>query len=129
MCRRTGSAPSRLGPVDEVTEDPSDAGCALVGDAVRRVAAATVDAGRRGADARDDDAISDGDGSYGRADFEDGADAFMPRILPSVTAGTSPLRMCRSVPQMVVVSTWTMARWRGSPSGLAPRPSSSYQGP
>src|SRR4051812_5392930 len=27
---------------------------------------------------------------------------------PSVTAGTSPLRMCRSVPQMVVVSTLTI---------------------
>ena len=27
-----------------------------------------------------------------------------PRIRPSVTAGTSPLRMCRSVPQIVVVS-------------------------
>ena len=32
-----------------------------------------------------------------------------PRILPSVTAGTSPLRMCRSVPQIVVVSTRTTA--------------------
>jgi len=30
-----------------------------------------------------------------------------PRIRPSVTAGTSPLRMCRSVPQIVVVSTRT----------------------
>ena len=28
-----------------------------------------------------------------------------PRIRPLATAGTSPLRMCRSVPQMVVVST------------------------
>jgi hypothetical protein len=32
-----------------------------------------------------------------------------PRIRPSVTAGTSPLRMCRSVPQMVVVSIRTIA--------------------
>src|SRR6478609_37735 len=31
-----------------------------------------------------------------------------PRMRPSVTAGTSPLRMCRSVPQIVVVSTRTM---------------------
>ncbi len=31
-----------------------------------------------------------------------------PRIRPSVTAGTSPLRMCRSVPQIVVVSTCTI---------------------
>ena len=29
-----------------------------------------------------------------------------PSTRPSVTAGTSPLRMCRSVPQIVVVSTF-----------------------
>ena len=34
--------------------------------------------------------------------------ASWPRIRPSVTAGTSPLRMCRSVPQIVVVSTLTI---------------------
>ena len=34
--------------------------------------------------------------------------ASWPRTRPSVTAGTSPLRMCRSVPQIVVVSTLTM---------------------
>ena len=32
-----------------------------------------------------------------------------PRMRPSVTAGTSPFRMCRSVPQIVVVSTRTTA--------------------
>ena len=31
-----------------------------------------------------------------------------PRMRPGVTAGTSPLRMCRSVPQIVVVSMRTM---------------------
>ena len=31
-----------------------------------------------------------------------------PRMRPGVTAGTSPLRMCRSVPQIVVVSILTM---------------------
>ena len=35
--------------------------------------------------------------------------ASWPRMRPSVTAGTSPLRMCRSVPQMVVVSIRTIA--------------------
>ena len=35
--------------------------------------------------------------------------ASWPRIRPSVTAGTSPLRMCRSVPQMVTASTRTIA--------------------
>src|SRR5439155_1617738 len=33
--------------------------------------------------------------------------ASWPRMRPSVTAGTSPCRMCRSVPQIVVVSTLT----------------------
>ncbi len=32
-----------------------------------------------------------------------------PSTLPSVTVGTSPLMMCRSVPQIVVVSTRTSA--------------------
>jgi hypothetical protein len=31
-----------------------------------------------------------------------------PRMRPGVTAGTSPFRMCRSVPQIVVVSILTM---------------------
>ena len=33
--------------------------------------------------------------------------ASCPRMRPSVTAATSPCRMCRSVPQIVVVSTLT----------------------
>src|SRR5580704_4701120 len=33
--------------------------------------------------------------------------ASWPRMRPSVTAGTSPCRICRSVPQIVVVSTLT----------------------
>ena len=35
--------------------------------------------------------------------------ASWPRIVPGVTSGTSPLRMCRSVPQMVDVSIRTIA--------------------
>ena len=31
-----------------------------------------------------------------------------PRMRPSATAGTSPFRMCRSVPQIVVVSIRTI---------------------
>src|SRR3954464_2763147 len=31
-----------------------------------------------------------------------------PKMPPLATAGTSPLRMCRSVPQIVVVSTLTI---------------------
>ena len=46
-----------------------------------------------------------------------------PRIRPSVTAGTSPLRMCRSVPQIVVVSTRTITSVGSMISGrdLLPR--------
>ncbi len=32
-----------------------------------------------------------------------------PRIRPGAQVGTSPLRICRSVPQMVVLVTLTMA--------------------
>src|SRR3954470_23619387 len=43
-----------------------------------------------------------------------------PRIRPGSTAGTSPLRMCRSVPQIVVVSALTITSvgsWmHGSPT-------------
>jgi hypothetical protein len=35
--------------------------------------------------------------------------ASWPSVRPGSQVGTSPLRMCRSVPQMVAVSIWTMA--------------------
>jgi len=35
--------------------------------------------------------------------------ASWPRIVPGVTVGTSPLRMCKSVPQIVAVSMRTIA--------------------
>ena len=44
--------------------------------------------------------------------------ASWPRIRPSVTAGTSPLRMCRSVPQIVTASTRTMASVSSTIVGL-----------
>src|SRR5689334_388298 len=55
--------------------------------------------------------------------------ASWPRIRPSVTAATSPCRMCRSVPQIVVVSTrtttsvgsWTVASGTSS-QALLPGP-------
>ena len=47
--------------------------------------------------------------------------ASWPRIRPSVTAGTSPLRMCRSVPQIVTASTRTIASVSaGSPASAPP---------
>jgi len=42
-----------------------------------------------------------------------------PRMRPSVTAGRSPLRMCRSVPQMVEVVMRTMASPGSSITGCA----------
>ena len=67
-----------LRAVDEVTEDPADAGRALVGEAVRRVAAATVGADAARADARDDDAVA-GDVVADRgADSHDGSDSLVP---------------------------------------------------
>jgi hypothetical protein len=44
--------------------------------------------------------------------------ASWPRMRPSVTSGTSPLRMCRSYPQMVVASTFTMASVSSMMTGL-----------
>jgi hypothetical protein len=39
--------------------------------------------------------------------------ASWPRTVPGRVSGTSPLRMCRSVPQMVTASIWMIAS-RGS---------------
>ena len=98
-----------LGAVDEVAEDPADARRALVGEAVRRVAAAAVGADAAGADAGDDHAVADRVVADAEPTSTTVPTPSCPRIRPSVTAGTSPLRMCRSVPQIVVVSIRTIA--------------------
>ena len=67
-----------LGAVDEVAEDPADADRALVGQAVRRVAAAAVGAGTARADAGDDDPVADRVVADGRADLDDRADSLVP---------------------------------------------------
>jgi hypothetical protein len=86
-----------LGAVDKVPEDPADAGLALLAQAVGVEAALAVGAVPAGLDAGDDEPIS-----------VMVPTPSWPRILPLATAGTSPLRMWRSVPQMVVVSTLTI---------------------
>ena len=50
--------------------------------------------------------------------------ASWPRIVPGFTSGTSPLRMCRSVPQIVDVSIRTIASvgCRSSGRARSPRP-------
>ena len=94
-----------LRAVDEVAEDPAAAAQALP------VATLAAEAARsaRG-DARDEDPIAG-------LDVLD-AGARPPRpcrrprgrgSVPSVTSGTSPFRMCRSVPQIVTASTRTIA--------------------
>jgi hypothetical protein len=93
-----------LHAVDEVAEDPADAARGL---AVGRDPALAVGA----APARGDGGTSTRSPSCSPPTAEPVATtvptASWPRIRPSVTAGTSPLRMCRSVPQIVVVSTLT----------------------
>jgi hypothetical protein len=55
--------------------------------------------------------------------------ASWPRILPARTSGTSPARMCRSVPQMVVASTRTMASPSSMISGSATSSHAFWPGP
>ena len=55
--------------------------------------------------------------------------ASWPRIRPSVTAGTSPLRMCRSVPQIVTASTRTIASVSTVISGLGTSSQAFWPGP
>ena len=98
-----------LGAVDQVAEDPADPGGALVGQAVRVQPLVAVGAGAAGADAGDDHPVADRD--VASPPSRPRRRCRRPRgrgSRPSVTAGTSPLRMCRSVPQIVVVSTRTM---------------------
>ena len=45
----------------------------------------------------------------GRPDLVDDADAFMTEDAAGLQVGTSPLRMCRSVPQIVVLLILTIA--------------------
>src|SRR4029079_15043816 len=68
----------RLRAVDQVTEHPADARCALVGQAVGVEALVAVRAGAAGADAGDDHAVTDGVRGDGRPDLHDSADTFVP---------------------------------------------------
>ena len=99
-----------LGSVDAVAEHPA----ALV-QALPVASLAAVLAGAAGADARDEDAVARREPVHAVADLVDGARRPRGRgSCPARTSGTSPARMCRSVPQMVVASTRTMA----SPSSM-----------
>ena len=94
-----------LGAVDLVAEDPAAAAEAL---AVAALAAEAARAAR--GDARHEHPVADGLTVFTPAPTASTVPtASWPRIRPSVTAGTSPLRMCRSVPQIVTASTRTMA--------------------
>ncbi len=52
-----------------------------------------------------------------------------PRMRPGVTAGTSPLRMCRSVPQIVVVSVRTMMSVGSTMTGSGTSSQAFWPGP
>jgi hypothetical protein len=93
-----------LDAVDAVAEDPAAAAQALAG-----VAGAAEAAAPAGGDARQPDAVAFADGADAGPVSRMVPTASWPRIRPGVTSGTSPLRMCRSVPQMVTVSMRTMA--------------------
>ena len=81
-----------------------------------------------GGDAGDEDAVA-GDSPDDRAALGHDADSSCPRILPRTTAGTSPLRMWRSVPQIVEepISTTTSVGLPGRP-GRGPSPTCGPRG-
>ena len=72
-----------------------------------------------GRDAGDEDAVALRDRCDRVAFGDDGADCLVPEDPPGPTVGTSPLRMCRSVPQMVEepISTTTSEGSRTIGSG------------
>jgi hypothetical protein len=105
--RRVGEGDARqlgLEPINQVTEDPPAAADALAIPLLLAVAAAAA-----GGDAGDEDAVA------GRAvvtavpTSSTVPTASWLRIVPGLQAATSPLRMWRSVPQIVAVSMRTTA--------------------
>ena len=80
-----------LGAVDEVAEDPPDAGGALVGEAVREHALLAHVAVPARADTGDDDAVAGLQRRHGGTDFGDGADALVAQDAPVLDCGHVPL--------------------------------------
>ena len=94
-----------LEAVDQVAEDPAAAAGAQAVAALLAEPAASA-----GGDARDEHAVAELERRDGVADFSTIVPtASWPRIVPGCNLGTSPLRMCRSVPQIVDESMRTMA--------------------
>ena len=87
-----------------MAEDPAAAAGAQAVVALLAEAAATA---RR--DARDEYAVARPIVVTAGADLDDGADRLVAEDRPRLTSGTSPLRMWRSVPQIVDVSIRTIA--------------------
>ena len=59
------------------------------------------------------------DRANGASDLFDGAHRFVAENPARLNLGTSPLRMCRSVPQIVTASTRTMASCGSASCGSA----------
>ena len=94
-----------LEAVDQVAEDPAAAAGAEAVAALLAEAAAAA----RG-DARDEHAVARPRASSRASPISTTVPtASWPRIVPGCTSGTSPLRMCRSVPQIVDESIRTIA--------------------
>ena len=95
-----------LETVDQVAEDPAASARA---EAVPRLLAEAAAAAR--CDAGDEHAVAlGGERRDSVSDGDDGADRLVPQdACRASTSGTSPLRMCRSVPQIVDVSMRTIA--------------------
>src|SRR5580704_13751394 len=72
----------RLGAVDEVAEDPADAGGALVVETVRGQLLVAVGACAARGDAGDDHAVSHGERAHRLADLGDGPGTFVPQNPP-----------------------------------------------
>ena len=93
-----------LGAVDQVAEDPAAAALALAVAALAAEAAASA-----GADAGDQHPVTGRRSARRRRPRRPCRPPRGRGCGPGSTSGTSPLRMCRSVPQMVTASTRTIA--------------------
>ena len=123
-CVGVGSADEfSLCAVDLVAEDPA------AGRAVRVHLLAAIHAFAAGAHAGDQNAISWLERRDGRPDLVDDAHALVAENAAGLAVGTSPLRMCRSVPQIVVFTILTIASVGAVISGFGRSSSAFLPGP
>ena len=106
-----------LCPIDLVAENPA------AGGAMRVHAAPAILAFAARRDARNQHVVARMEGGHAGACLVDHANAFMAQDAAGAQLGTSPLRICRSVPQMVVLRILRSRRRRPATRAWAgPRP-------